>query len=205
MNATVLTNATMVSEENGTTNLQEPDLPVDMTFSDSSIISIIVYTVLMVISGIGNILVFWTLYKRRSRQKSRINMMIMHLAIADLCVTFLNMPMEIAWKATVFWRAGDAMCRIMAFFRIFGLYLSSFILICISVDRYAAIKYPLRIQQAHRRGKWMVILSWAFASACSAPQVSPISLTHIYAEFNKIVTTVTFEKSPLGFKAVSRK
>lgn len=50
-------------------------------------------------------------------------------------VTFLTMPLEIGWASTVSWEAGDAMCRIMAFFRTFGLYLSSFVLICISVDR----------------------------------------------------------------------
>lgn len=50
-------------------------------------------------------------------------------------VTFLLMPLEIGWAFTVQWTAGDAMCRIMMFFRTFGLYLSSFILVCISVDR----------------------------------------------------------------------
>lgn len=47
------------------------------------------------------------------------------------------MPLEIGWSITVSWEAGDAMCRIMAFFRIFGLYLSSFVIVCISIDRSA--------------------------------------------------------------------
>ena len=50
-------------------------------------------------------------------------------------VTFLLMTLEIGWSATVIWTAGDTMCRIMAFFRTFGLYLSSFVLVCISIDR----------------------------------------------------------------------
>jgi gonadotropin-releasing hormone receptor len=45
------------------------------------------------------------------------------------------MPLEIAWAITVSWKGGDAMCRIMAFFRTFGLFLSSFVLVCISLDR----------------------------------------------------------------------
>lgn len=47
------------------------------------------------------------------------------------------MPLEIGWSITVSWEAGDAMCRIMAFFRMFGLYLSSFVIVCISIDRSA--------------------------------------------------------------------
>jgi gonadotropin-releasing hormone receptor len=45
------------------------------------------------------------------------------------------MPLEIAWNTTVSWRAGDAVCRIMSFFRTFGLYLSSFVIVSISLDR----------------------------------------------------------------------
>lgn len=46
------------------------------------------------------------------------------------------MPLEIAWAATVQWLAGDVMCRVMMFTRTFGLYLSSYVLICIAIDRY---------------------------------------------------------------------
>ena len=51
-------------------------------------------------------------------------------------VTVIMIPEEIAWAATVQWVAGDALCRLFSFFRIFGHYLSSFILVCISIDRY---------------------------------------------------------------------
>ena len=56
--------------------------------------------------------------------------------LAGLQVTFLMMPMEIFWASTVSWRGGDFLCRICSFFRIFGLFLSSHIVICISIDRY---------------------------------------------------------------------
>jgi len=54
-----------------------------------------------------------------------------------LCqVTFFMMPLEIGWAATVYWKAGDVFCRVMAFFRIFGLYLSGFVLVCLATDRW---------------------------------------------------------------------
>ncbi len=46
------------------------------------------------------------------------------------------MPLEIIWAATVSWWAGDFLCRICSFFRIFGLFLSSNIVMCISIDRW---------------------------------------------------------------------
>lgn len=89
----------------------------------------------MVVSAIGNGTVLVLLIRRRLKSPSRIDTMLMHLAIADLLVTFLLMPLEIGWAYTVMWLAGDLMCRIMSFLRVFGLYLSSFVLICISIDR----------------------------------------------------------------------
>ena len=46
------------------------------------------------------------------------------------------MPLEIGWSATVMWHAGDFFCRFFSFFRIFGMFLSSNVLVCISLDRY---------------------------------------------------------------------
>ena len=51
-------------------------------------------------------------------------------------VTFLMMPLEIVWAMTVSWWAGDFVCRMCSFFRIFGLFLSSNVVVCISVDRW---------------------------------------------------------------------
>ncbi|XP_018328749.1 gonadotropin-releasing hormone II receptor [Agrilus planipennis] len=147
------------------------DLPIDMRFNDGHRLSIIVYSILMVFSAIGNITVLVLLIRRKRTTPSRINNMLVHLAIADLLVTFLMMPLEIAWAITVSWMAGDAMCRIMAFFRIFGVYLSSFILVCISLDRYYAVLKPLNFSGGDRRGKVMLISAWMGSTICSIPQM----------------------------------
>ena len=56
-------------------------------------------------------------------------------------VTFFLMPLEIIWAMTVSWWAGDFVCRMCSFFRIFGLFLSSNIVVCISIDRYLFNSY----------------------------------------------------------------
>ena len=148
-----------------------PPLPKELYFSDDSAVSVIAYSCLFLVAACGNLTVFITLFRNRG-VKSRVNMFIMHLAIADLLVTFMMLPLEIAWHATVAWLAGDAMCRLMMFFRAFGFYLSSCILVTISLDRYFAIMHPLSISDATRRGKIMLGFSWAFSVVSSIPQVS---------------------------------
>ncbi|XP_055599579.1 adipokinetic hormone/corazonin-related peptide receptor variant I-like [Uranotaenia lowii] len=157
-------------------NDSKSELPMDMQFNSGHLLQIVVYSVLMVISAIGNITVLTLLIKRRMKSHSRIDMMLMHLAIADLMVTFLMMPLEIAWAYTVRWMAGDIMCRLMAFFRTFGLYLSSFVLVCISVDRYFAVLQPLKLSKS--RGKIMITIAWALSFLCSVPQTIIFHVAH---------------------------
>lgn len=68
------------------TESMESDLPIDMQFNEGHVVSIVTYGVLMVISAIGNITVLMLILRRKSSKMSRINIMLMHLAIADLLV-----------------------------------------------------------------------------------------------------------------------
>ena len=145
-------------------------LPREMLFNDDSLVSVVAYSILFVVAAAGNLTIFITLFRYRHR-KSRVNMFIMNLCIADLIVTFVMLPLEIGWHITVSWKAGDVGCRLLMFFRAFGFYLSSFILIGISLDRYFAIAHPLSLTDASKRGKIMLILAWIISTVASIPQV----------------------------------
>lgn len=103
-------------------SLVEPvnDHPYNSTGQDelymSSKVVVTIYSILFVISSIGNTAVFISLLKNRNR-KLRINLLILNLTIADLIVTYIMIPMEIGWRITNEWLAGDLMCRIMQAFR----------------------------------------------------------------------------------------
>ncbi|PRD25737.1 UNVERIFIED_CONTAM: Gonadotropin-releasing hormone receptor [Trichonephila clavipes] len=157
---------------NGT--MQYPELPDYLTFNDDSIREVILYSLMFILGAGGNIPVFIALIRNRHR-KSRVNLMIMHLAIADLIVTFIMIPLEIAWRITVQWVAGNAACKILLYLRAFGPYLSSSVLVCISLDRYFAILHPLKVNDAQRRGKIMLGLAWATSILSSIPQIEDIT------------------------------
>ena len=98
-------------------------------------------------------------------------MLIFNLTIADLIVTFVMIPLEIGWRLTQSWIAGDFMCKIMMTLRAFGPYLSSMVLVCISLDRYFAIIHPFKSNNTERSKK-MLIFAWIISLVCSLPQVS---------------------------------
>ncbi|XP_013383578.1 gonadotropin-releasing hormone II receptor isoform X1 [Lingula anatina] len=169
-------------------------LPLYLMFNSDSLISIVAYACLMFLAAVGNLTVFITLFRNRHR-RSRVNMFIMHLAIADMEVTFVMIPIEISWHSTVQWLAGDASCRLLAFCRAFGFYLSSFILVAISLDRYFAIIHPLSMQDADKRAKIMLGISWCLAMVCSIPQSVIFHLEH-HPEYFWYTQCVTYHFFP---------
>lgn len=157
------------STENMNKSLHAGDVPPD-EFFETSKRDIIIYSCLFIISAAGNVTVFTALLKNRNR-KLRINLLILNLAIADLFVTFIMIPIEVGWRITQSWNAGDLACRVLQAMRAFGPYLSSMILVCISLDRYFAIIHPLKVNDAHRRSKIMLAFAWMISVVCSVPQV----------------------------------
>lgn len=163
--------------------------------------------------------------RRRQGRLTPMNLLLSHLATADLLVTFLMMPIEvkynvlrhyilqqhnlasyllfvtnycfwqIAWNATVSWLAGDFLCRLCSFLRIFGLYLSGFILMCISLDRYYAVVHPLSITNAGIRCRYMIATAWISSLLCSLPQ-SLIFHVETHPIFNWYQQCVTFNSFP---------
>lgn len=69
------------------------------------------------------------------------------------------------------WLAGNFACKVFLFLRAFGLYLSSNVLVCVSLDRYFAVLHPLRVNDARRRGKIMLAFAWGMSLLCAIPQV----------------------------------
>lgn len=77
------------SQKNWTHLNISDELPLDMRFNHGHMVSITVYSVLMVISATGNITVLSQLVKRRrAGRASRLDVLLMHLAVADLMVSF---------------------------------------------------------------------------------------------------------------------
>ncbi|CAH2049599.1 unnamed protein product, partial [Iphiclides podalirius] len=130
---------------------------------------IVTYWVLMTLGGLGNLAVLTSLARTR-RRKSRVDLLMTHLAVADISVTCGVIPLEIGWKYTNEWLAGNALCKILLVMRAFGLYLSSNVLVCISLDRFFAVLYPLKLRAARKRSKHMLFCAWIMALACSLPQ-----------------------------------
>ena len=119
----------------------------EFEFNRRLLLNVLAYSVMFVIGTIGNVIVFIAAYKQHvsieNHGRNNVHIMVVHLTIADLIVSFVVIPLEIGWRLSVQWYAGNVMCKVLMFLRAFAFYLSSMTLVCLSIDRCLAIAQPM--------------------------------------------------------------
>ncbi|XP_002741531.1 neuropeptide S receptor-like [Saccoglossus kowalevskii] len=129
---------------------------------------IIAAWVLFAFGIVGNILVCLWMWTNR-RRKSRMNLFILMLTIADLMVCFLAMLyVIIIEELNYIWIAGNVICKVFNFVQSAAMMASTNMLVVIAVDRHQAIRSPLK--EAFSAGR-MVCIAWATGFLCSTPQL----------------------------------
>lgn len=111
---------------------------------------------------------------------------------------------QVGWRITVQWIAGNFACKAFLFLRAFGLYLSSNVLVCVSLDRYFAVLHPLRVTDARRRGKVMLAYAWGVSLIYAVPQVNVLQSPtrhHFYPRTQTLSLKIDF---PLAERRIPR-
>ncbi|KAJ9596364.1 hypothetical protein L9F63_012639 [Diploptera punctata] len=138
-----------------------------------------VLAVMAVLSFVGNAWTIVSIRKNRSGKRSHqswsaVYTLIMHLSVVDLLVTLFCLAGEAVWSYTVAWPAGNVECKLFKFLQMFSLYLSTFVLVLIGVDRFVVVKYPMKSLNTARRLNRLVVLVWILSLILSIPQVRHI-------------------------------
>ncbi|XP_045472539.1 cardioacceleratory peptide receptor-like isoform X2 [Harmonia axyridis] len=124
--------------------------------------------VLFTMIVVGNSAVLVALLVSNTR-KSRMNFFIRQLAIADLAVGLINVSVDIAWRITIAWYAGNILCKLIRFLQAVVTYSSTYVLVALSIDRYDAITHPMNFSGSWKRSKMLVLLAWVLSMIFSLP------------------------------------
>lgn len=136
-------------------------------------LKVIVLAVMSVLSLVGNLATIYSITKNRRKQRgcSAIYTLILHLSVADLLVTVFCLAGEAIWSYNVAWLWGNAACKIFKFLQMFSLYLSTFVLVLIGVDRFVAVRYPMKGLNTSQKCSRFVLLAWLLSLVLATPQV----------------------------------
>uniref|UniRef100_A0A3Q2XGU8 Type II GnRH receptor n=1 Tax=Hippocampus comes TaxID=109280 RepID=A0A3Q2XGU8_HIPCM len=127
---------------------------------------------LFVFAALSNLSVLISVrWGRGYRLAAHLRPLIASLASADLLMTFVVMPLDAVWNMTVQWYAGDVLCKLLCFLKLFAMHSAAFILIVVSLDRYRAILHPLDSLDAGLRNKRMLLVAWMLSLLLASPQL----------------------------------
>ncbi|CAI4225338.1 unnamed protein product [Auanema sp. JU1783] len=163
-------------------------LPYTQVFPDLShhpaSISIftLLYTLVFVASVLGNSGVIYATIKYRSLQTVQ-NIFIVNLAVSGVILAFISIPLTPVTNIAKEWFFGAPMCRTFAGVQAVGVFIGTFSLCAIAVDRYFRLVIapgsPLRRKNAIR----ITILLWIISIVIALPYMVHVKM-RTYDEFN---------------------
>ena len=132
------------------------------------IILLIVYGILIIISLFGNTMVCHVVFRNR-RMHTVTNFFIANLAISDLLLTLINVPFNIARNLLDEWPFGSVMCHLLNFSLMVSVYVSTFTLMGIALDRQQVLLYPLNPRMSKPIGLVVLAFIWSLSICLSLP------------------------------------
>ncbi|KAK7864743.1 hypothetical protein R5R35_013619 [Gryllus longicercus] len=139
----------------------------------------LVLSCIIVVTIVGNILVCVAVFLVRKLRRP-CNYLLVSLAVSDLCVALLVMPMALASEIFEAWPFGPFVCDLWVSFDVLSCTASILNLCMISVDRYFAITKPLEygVKRTPKRMVACVALVWLFAACVSLPPLLILGNEH---------------------------
>ena len=148
------------------------NLPCDIYWINSfpvNIVKILLYSIILLSSLVGNALVI-TIVRKRKELRNTINYFIVNMAVSDLVYLLTVIPVQLTQIATssMQWRitgtAGLIFCKLIKFLEYVSIIVSVQSLFWIALDRFVAVVLPMKVHLISSRFRVFAIVStWIVA------------------------------------------
>lgn len=132
---------------------------------------IALYSFLIVFGSTGNILVVMSVIRNKQMQTAR-NIFIVNLAISDLLLCLVTMPLTLIEILSKYWPLGDSnlLCKMIGTLQGTSIFVSTISILAIALDRYQVIVGCPAKDNLQMLGAFLILtLIWSIAILFSAP------------------------------------
>uniref|UniRef100_A0A8D0H671 G-protein coupled receptors family 1 profile domain-containing protein n=1 Tax=Sphenodon punctatus TaxID=8508 RepID=A0A8D0H671_SPHPU len=142
----------------------------------------VVFSLIFFLGTVGNGLVLAVLLRNGQVKYNTTNLFILNLAMADLCFIVFCVPFQATIYTLDGWLFGPFACKAVHFLIYLTMYASSFTLAAVSVDRYLAIRYPLKSRdlRTSRNAAIAIIVIWSLSLLFAGHYLSYYQIIHYH-------------------------
>ncbi|XP_061508462.1 neuropeptide SIFamide receptor [Anopheles gambiae] len=141
----------------------------------------VAYFIVFIVGLVGNSFVIAVVF-RAPRMRTVTNFFIVNLAVADVLVIVFCLPATLMSNIFVPWMLGWLMCKTVPYIQGVSVAASVYSLIAVSLDRFLAIWWPLKLQITKRRARFMIVCIWIIALSSTVPWALFFDLVPIIPE-----------------------
>uniref|UniRef100_A0A8C2YCN0 Galanin receptor 3 n=1 Tax=Coturnix japonica TaxID=93934 RepID=A0A8C2YCN0_COTJA len=148
----------------------------------AGIIVPVIFSLIFLLGTVGNGLVLAVLLRNGQVKYNTTNLFILNLAVADLCFIICCVPFQATIYTLDGWLFGAFACKAVHFLIYLTMYASSFTLATVSIDRYLAIRYPLKsrdLRTTQNAGVAIVVI-WLLSLLFAGPYLSYYQIVHYH-------------------------
>ena len=117
------------------------------------------YCSVMILGIFGNSLVCFVVIRFKHLQQSR-NILILNLAVCGIIMCIASMPFSLVRLTLKNWHLGDVMCRVSPTLQTINVFVSTFTIVAIAVDRYSAIVCATQDSVKSKIVYYWIVLMW---------------------------------------------
>ncbi|WAQ95698.1 RYAR-like protein [Mya arenaria] len=153
---------------NNTSREQESSGPFQIS-EYVQVMIIVMYTIVILIAIGGNSIVCYLVYAYK-RMQTVPNYFIVNLAISDIIMALFCIPFTfIANLILNYWPFGEALCPAVLYIQTVAVFLSSYTLVAMSIDRYIVIVHPFKSRISVRQTALTIFAIWVVSFTIPLP------------------------------------
>ncbi|VDL74674.1 unnamed protein product [Nippostrongylus brasiliensis] len=121
------------------------------------------YLVVIIFGACGNFLTMLVVALNPTMRTTR-NFFIFNLALSDFFVCTITAPMTLYTVLYMFWPFGTALCKIAGSLQGFNIFLSTFSIAAIALDRYVLVIFPTKRERQQKLSLMFFVFIWMMIS-----------------------------------------
>ncbi|VDN00758.1 unnamed protein product [Thelazia callipaeda] len=139
----------------------------------------IAYVIVIFFGAFGNMLTIAAVIYNPQIRTTR-NFFILNLAFSDFFNCIIAAPITLYTVLYTFWPFGLTMCKIAGSLLGFGIFLSTFSIAAIALDRFVVITFPTKRKRQHNLALLLFFLIWVISIALALPLLITSDLNTVF-------------------------